>query len=315
VGEEDRLRFDQAWGALAAPPHESRFEERVSTLQGWRCIAWSQKAMVDEAGGRLVAVVAVGRDVTERLRAEEQGRRHLQQLAHVGRISAMGEMATAIAHELNQPLTALRTYARAAQLMAQQPPGPGGGAPPLVDVTDKLVAEVNRAGAVMKRLRDFFRHRGTELQPVALQAVIDEVVQAQAAHADAAGVTLRTDCPPSLPPVWIDAVQIGVVLRNLVSNAIEAAAAAAVPASQVSVQAEAQGRQLVVKVHDSGPGIAADELAELFESRPSAKPGGMGIGLVISRSIIEAHQGRLWAEAGPGGKFSFSIPLLEPEHA
>jgi two-component system, LuxR family, sensor kinase FixL len=138
-------------------------------------------------------------------------------------------------------------------------------------------------------------------------------------------VTLQADCPPALPPVWIDAVQIAVVLRNLVSNAIEAAAPPPStrfpiqPAARVMVQAEAQGRQLVVRVQDSGPGIAADELGELFESRAgsraSSKPGGMGIGLVISRSIIEAHEGRLWAEAGPGGKFSFSIPLLEPDHA
>jgi two-component system, LuxR family, sensor kinase FixL len=269
----------------------------------------------------------LGATVEERQRAEEALRASLH-------AAAAADMAAAMAHELNQPLTALRTYARAAQLMAQQPAAaPGAGGPPLVEVTDKLVAEVNRAGAVMKRLRDFFRERGTELQPVALQTVIDEVVQSQAAHADAAGVTLQADCPPELPPVWIDAVQIAVVLRNLVSNAIEAAAPApaarfplqpagrfpAQPAARVIVQAEAQGRQLVVRVQDSGPGIAADELGELFESRAgsraSAKPGGMGIGLVISRSIIEAHEGRLWAEAGPGGKFSFSIPLLEPDHA
>jgi two-component system sensor kinase FixL len=272
----------------------------------------------------------LGATVEERQRAEEALRASLH-------AAAAADMAAALAHELNQPLTALRTYARAAQLMAQQPPSaPGGAGPPLVEVTDKLVAEVNRAGAVMKRLRDFFSQRGTELQPVALQSVIDEVVQSQAAHADAAGVTLHADCPPALPTVWIDAVQIAVVLRNLVSNAIEAAApapagrfplqpaarfplqsAARFPlqaAPRVTVQAEAQGRQLVVKVQDSGPGIAAEELGELFESRASAKPGGMGIGLVISRSIIEAHEGRLWAEAGPGGKFSFSIPLLEPDH-
>jgi signal transduction histidine kinase len=259
----------------------------------------------------------LGATVEERQRAEEALRASLH-------AAAAADMAAALAHELNQPLTALRTYARAAQLMAQQPPqSHGSNAPPLVDVTDKLVAEVNRAGAVMKRLRDFFRQRGTELQPVALQSVIEEVVQSQAAHADAAGVVLDADCPPSLPTVWIDAVQIAVVLRNLVSNAIEAAAPA--PAARVTVQAEAQGRQMVVKVRDSGPGIPADELGELFDSRDgwrdgsragpraSAKPGGMGIGLVISRSIIEAHEGRLWAEAGPGGKFSFSIPLLDPD--
>jgi two-component system, LuxR family, sensor kinase FixL len=252
----------------------------------------------------------LGATVEERQRAEEALRASLH-------AAAAADMAAALAHELNQPLTALRTYARAAQLMAQQPAtAADGSTASLVDVTDKLVAEVNRAGAVMKRLRDFFRQRGTELQPVALQSVIDEVVQSQAAHADAAGVTLRADCEAALPTVWIDAVQIAVVLRNLVSNAIEAAAATAPACSaQVTVQAEAQGRQLVVKVQDSGPGIAADELGDLFESRASAKAGGMGIGLVISRSIIEAHEGRLWAEAGPGGKFSFSIPLLEPDHA
>jgi len=250
----------------------------------------------------------LGATVEERQRAEEALRASLH-------AAAAADMAAALAHELNQPLTALRTYARAAQLMAQQPPGAAmaGTGPPLVEVTDKLVAEVNRAGAVMKRLRDFFRQRGTELQPVAMHSLIDEVVRAQAAHAEAAGVLLRADCPPALPPVWIDAVQIEVVLRNLVSNAIEAAAAG--PAADVMVRAELQARQLVVKVQDSGPGIDADELGELFESRTSSKPGGMGIGLVISRSIIEAHEGRLWADAGPGGKFSFSIPLLEPDHA
>ena len=249
----------------------------------------------------------LGATVEERQRAEEALRASLH-------AAAAADMAAALAHELNQPLTALRTYARAAQLMAQQAPGGGtGSGPPLVEVTDKLVAEVNRAGAVMKRLRDFFRQRGTDLQPVAMQSVIDEVVRAQAAHAEAAGVKLRADCPPALPLVWIDAVQIEVVLRNLVSNAIEAAADG--PAADVMVRAEVQARQLVVKVQDSGPGIAAGELGELFESRASSKPGGMGIGLVISRSIIEAHEGRLWADAGPGGKFSFSIPLLEPDHA
>lgn len=275
----------------------------------------------------------LGATVEERQRAEEALRASLH-------AAAAADMAAALAHELNQPLTALRTYARAAQLMAQQPPGSAG--PPLSEVTDKLVAEVNRAGAVMKRLRDFFRQRGTELQPTALQSVIEEVVQSQAAHADAAGVTLQADCPPALPPVWIDAVQIAVVLRNLVSNAIEAAAPASAlgaapsaapsaaftargatqPVARVTVQAEAQGRQLVVKVQDSGPGIPPEALGALFESRAepgvpsraSAKPGGMGIGLVISRSIIEAHEGRLWADAGPGGKFFFSIPLLEPDH-
>jgi signal transduction histidine kinase len=162
---------------------------------------------------------------------------------------------------------------------------------------------------VVKRLRDFFRQRGTALQRVEMAPLVDEVLQQQAVRARNAEVQLQAQCAPGLPPVWMDRVQIEVVLRNLVSNALDAAAARPGPQALVQVEAGLHEGQLVVAVRDSGEGIAQEELAQVFESRRSSKPGGMGIGLAISRSIVEAHEGRLWAEAGPGGKFFFSLPV------
>ncbi len=277
-----------------------------------------QPITVFELHRLLAALGATGLLLGATVEEREQAEQALRASLHA---AAAADMAAALAHELNQPLTALRTYARAAQLLAQREDAPAGsgaaaGVPSLSDISAKLVAEVNRAGEVIKRLRDFFRHRGTALQPAQIETVVAQVLGSQALHAQTAGVALHSALEAGLPPVWIDAVQIEVVLRNLVANAIDAAATAPAAGTepQVIVGAAIRGRQLVVDVRDSGTGLALDELAQVFESRPSSKPGGMGIGLVISRSIVEAHEGRLWAEAGPGGKFYFSLPLMEPDH-
>ncbi|WP_395700621.1 MASE1 domain-containing protein [Aquabacterium sp.] len=274
-----------------------------------------QPITVFELHRLLTALGATGLLLGATVEEREQAEQALRASLHA---AAAADMAAALAHELNQPLTALRTYARAAQLLSQRDaaaPAPAG-TPSLADVSAKLVAEVNRAGDVIKRLRDFFRHRGTALQAAQIETIVAQVLGSQALHAQTAGVGLHSEIEASLPAVWIDAVQIEVVLRNLVANAIDAAAAGPAGADepQVVVGAAVRGRQLVVDVRDTGAGLALDELPQVFESRPSSKPGGMGIGLVISRSIVEAHEGRLWAEAGPGGKFYFSLPLTEAEH-
>ena len=174
----------------------------------------------------------------------------------------------------------------------------------------KLVNEASRASNVVKRLRDFFRTRSTELQPVDVSMLVDEVIRSQSTHARAMHVALEGRCDAQLPRVWLDRVQIEVVLRNLVSNAMDAAAQDGAQPAAVSVEGRLRDGHLVVAVRDSGPGISAAMLPHLFESRPSSKPGGMGIGLAICRTIIEAHGGRLWAEVGAGGRFFFSIPLI-----
>jgi two-component system sensor kinase FixL len=135
-------------------------------------------------------------------------------------------------------------------------------------------------------------------------------MRSQSAHATALHLRLDWYCEPGVPKVWIDRVQIVVVLRNLVANALDAAgAASADPASSVAVHMCRKGAEVVTSVVDTGPGLMPEEVASVFENRQSTKPGGMGVGLGISRSIIEAHGGRTWAEPGPGGKFYFSLPI------
>lgn len=237
----------------------------------------------------------------------EEAARDLRASLH---LVAAGDMAAALAHELNQPLTALSTYARASQLLVERL---GRENQALVDVTDKLVQEANRAGDVVKRLRDFFRDHATQLQPTELAPLMDDVMRAQASRAQALQTRLDWFCDPDIPAIWLDRVQIAVVLRNLVANALEAASQSqeATPV-WVSVRAHADGGEVTVAVTDSGDGLAATQTAWIFDSRRSSKPGGMGVGLGICRSIIEAHGGRVWAEAGPGGKFFFSLPVEAP---
>ncbi|MBI5255736.1 MAG: MASE1 domain-containing protein [Burkholderiales bacterium] len=259
----------------------------------------------------LAALAATGLLLGTTVDEREQAERALRATL---RLAAAGDMAAALAHELNQPLAALSAYARAAQLLAKRAPDQPAPAMPLAEVLDKLVAEAGRASGVVKRLRDFFRTRSTELRPTELPALLDEVMRSQAERAAGLRVALHWQCDATLPAVWLDRVQIEVVLRNLVANALEAAAGGA--ASAVQVLATLSAGQVLVTVHDSGPGVPAEALAHLFDTRASTKPGGMGIGLGISRSIVEAHGGRLWAEPGPGGKFVFSLPLsLDALHA
>jgi two-component system sensor kinase FixL len=249
--------------------------------------------------------VLLGATVDEREEAQQALRASL-------RLAAAGDMAAALAHELNQPLTAMSTYARASQLIARRLANSDAGAvAPLLDVTDKLADEATRAGEVVNRLRRFFRDRSTELQPADVAGLVADAVQSQAGRAQGLGVRLDWRCEATLPPVWLDAVQIAVVLRNLLANAIEAASEArggTAGQRSVEVRASQQGDAVVVSVIDSAPGLDSQEVSRVFETRRSDKPGGMGVGLAISRSIVEAHGGRLWAEAGPGGRFHFSLP-------
>ncbi|HET8745439.1 MAG TPA: ATP-binding protein [Ramlibacter sp.] len=256
--------------------------------------------------------VLLGATVDEREQAQQALRASL-------RLAAAGDMAAALAHELNQPLTAMSTYARASQLIARRlDHAPREAVDPLLEVTDKLADEATRAGEVVNRLRKFFRERSTELQPTDLATLLAEAERSQASRAEGLGVRLEWSCDPQLAPVWLDPVQIGVVLRNLLANAIDAASearAAAAAGRSVAVHATREGNEVVVSVTDSAAGLTSEEVDRVFESRRSEKPGGMGIGLAISRSIVEAHGGRLWAEAGPGGKFHFSLPAgTGPQH-
>ena len=247
--------------------------------------------------------LVLGIAVDERARAATELRSSL-------RLAAAGQMAAAIAHELGQPLTALGSYARASQLLVERAEGVGPTElERLRDVSRKIVADTQRAAEVIKRLRDFFSTGSTQLQPASAAVVIGEAIDAQRRRAADLGVEVVQQLDEdALPTVALDRVQIGVVLRNLISNAIDAAASNG-GAGRVVVGARRDEGELLVEVLDNGPGLAPARLASLFDAAPSEKPGGMGVGLSLCRAILDAHGGRLWAAAGPGGRFSFSLPL------
>jgi two-component system, LuxR family, sensor kinase FixL len=265
-------------------------------------------ASVLTQAGMLMATVSMtglllGVVVDERRRADTELRRSL-------RLAAAGQMAAALSHELSQPLTALATYAQAFDLVAQSDVrlDDAQRSRQRADIASHMRAEALRAGEVVRRLRDFFRAGTTQLEPVDVAALAREALQAQAPRAATAGVEARLEFPATTPAAWVDAVQIGVVLRNLVANALDALQDG-VPNARLIVRGSSNNDELLVEVLDNGPGVAAGRAGALFEPAPSDKPGGMGVGLSICRAIVEAHGGRLWAERGPGGHFCFTLPL------
>jgi signal transduction histidine kinase len=231
------------------------------------------------------------------------------------RLAAAGQMAAAIAHELGQPLTALSSYARALQVLLERNEGLAPAeAQRAADIARRIVADTHRAADVVTRLRDFFRSGTTQFESVSPAAVIRDAIDGQRRRAAELGVQIEDAVEEgALPHVALDAVQIGVVLRNLIGNAVDAAAGGE-EAGRVVVAARADAAELLVEVFDNGPGLPASQLPSLFDGGPSDKPGGMGVGLSLCRAIVDAHGGRLWAAAGPGGHFCFRLPLAEASH-
>jgi signal transduction histidine kinase len=270
-------------------------------------LAGYQALTVFEFQALLIALTVTGLflgvTVDERRRAEAELRRTL-------RLAAAGEMAAALAHELNQPLTAVASYARAGRMIA------GAPAPDrtlLLDTLGKLVAESTRASEVVRRLRDFFRSGTTHLAPVALAAVAARVLDAARARADALGIALALEADAALPELLADETQVEVVLRNLVANAIDAASASR--PGKVSVRIAPDGpAALRACVSDSGSGVAEADAERIFEPFETTRASGMGIGLAVSRAIVEAHGGRLWVEPGPRGVFCFTLPREAAAH-
>ena len=308
IHEEDWPATAAARASVAVPPYTMTVEHRVMTPGGWRWLSWSARGIVD-ANGRLTAIVASARDITARRRAEEQARQHLQSLAHVTRVSSMGEMASAIAHEINQPLTAIANYTYASVRMLRS----GAAAQDeILEVLQRVAGEAERAGEVVRRMRSFVRGDEGQVQEVEANFLVNEVVRLAAAEARQNGVELDTRLEVGLQVVLADSIQIQQVLLNLVRNAIEAIAMSGAEERRVQLSTRASGEDMIeIAVADTGPGLAGTDLEKVFEPFYTTKPEGIGIGLALSRSIADAHGGRLWAtaNAGPGATFRLTLPI------
>jgi PAS domain S-box-containing protein len=247
-------------------------------------------------------------DVTERKRAEEAARNHQAELTHVLRVTSMGEMAAGLAHEINQPLSAIANYAQGSVRRLRANPADVG---PVLAVIDDIAAEALRAGEIIRRLRSLIRKEAPRQDWVDVNEVVGEVVRLLEPETRQHGVTVRVYADVQLPTVVVDRIQIEQVILNLVRNAVDAMLEVSGRRELVIRTAAAGGDWVELSVRDTGPGLTAGVLERLFDPFFSTKPAGLGMGLSISRTIIEAHHGRLWvtSPAGGGADFHFTLPV------
>lgn len=256
--------------------------------------------------------------ILEQERMAEAARRQQALLAHASRLNTLGEMASGLVHEINQPITAITLYAEAGLTRARNGPL---GVVETRDVLEKIAAQSARAHAIIHRIRHFARQTKPQYAMVRLNDVFEDIADFLNLEARRHRIGLRYDIAPDLPRVLADALQVQQVILNLVRNAMDAMSANTGPeANAVTITARADPKEVKIAVRDSGSGLAPDAVDQLSYPFFTTKPDGLGLGLSISRSIIEAHGGRLWAtpNAGPGVTFHFTLPAAPAavsEHA
>jgi two-component system sensor kinase FixL len=263
--------------------------------------------------GKPVRMRGVSLDITERWHAEQELQQLRQEIAHVSRVSMMGQLASALAHEINQPLGAILRNAEAAELFIRHE------SPDLNEIR-AILADIRkddqRASAVISRMRALLKGHSLDTRPIEVGELIGEVAALARADAAARHVKLETNVSLGLPSVKGDRVHLQQVLLNLILNGMDAFNGTTQNDRRVTVGARLDGPQSIeIAVSDTGSGIPADELARVFEPFFTTKPHGMGMGLPISRTIIEAHGGRLWAENSNGGGATFRFTLKAAKEA
>lgn len=346
VPPEERAEYRAIFESACRQARPCRHEHHWLTREGHRrAIEWSCAALTSE-NGEVTHVVASGLDMTDRRRAQEELRRskveleetvahrtldltlavrrleqevaqrreaqeqamqRLVELARVSRLTAMGEMTAGLAHEINQPLSAIVNFARGCVRRIE-----GGAVVPadIADAMKHIADQATRAGAIVRHLKDFVRKQPWTPAAVDLCQLLREAAMLIETDLRLHGVVIVFELADDLPPVLADRVQIEQVVVNLLRNAMEAMSEVPSPAV-VTVAARRAGGEAVVSVCDRGPGIPSDMMERVFEPFMTTKHSGLGMGLSISRSIIEAHSGRIAVYAAPqgGAEVRFHLPL------
>jgi PAS domain S-box-containing protein len=264
-----------------------------------------------DSDGNVVGVYALASDVTEQVRAEQESRRQRQELAHVSRAATMGELGASLAHELNQPLSAIISNAQASRRFL------AGEAPDVAELREALrdiIEDGKRAAEVIRGLRALLQKGDIERRALDLNEVVRGVATLMHGELVVKNIRLKLDLASNLPPVFGDMTQLQQVLLNLILNGSEAMNEVDGADRELAVRTSLDGPgTLVVSVRDSGPGLDANHTDRLFDPFFTTKPEGLGMGLSINRSIVEAHHGRLWATPNPdqGATFHFTLPAAE----
>jgi PAS domain S-box-containing protein len=306
--EEDRAETEalvSAWLIGADSPRH--VEKRYRRKDG--AVVWADVSgfLVAPVAGSTPLLAAVVVDITDRKRAADNLREVQAELAHVARITTMGEMAASIAHEVNQPLSGVVINGNASlRWMAADPPNLAEAR----EAVQRIIRDGKRASEVIARIRNLSKKSGAEKEPLDLNETIAEVVAFVQGELRRARVALRTDLAPDLPRVMGDRVQLQQVVLNLVLNGLEAMSTVADRPRELVIETKrAEAEHACVAVRDVGVGLDPEAINRLFDAFYTTKSGGMGMGLSISRSIIENHGGRLWAvpNQGPGATFYVTV--------
>jgi len=282
--------------------HESHWRRRDGSR---RLLGWRNTALRDEAG-QIQYLIGTGIDITDQHMAETRARETLEEASRLQRLQTANELATLLAHELNQPLAAIANYAEAGQLLLSHAPLEQDK---LMRNLDQISQQSLRAGEAIRHLRAFVGRGRIDPVPLDLNTVVRNTCTLMAPKTRSRGIELMLDQDGTLPHVMGVGVHIEQVLLNLLRNAIDAIRDAGMKHGSIRVETCHEVGMARVSVHDSGPGIDAEHADKVFEPLASRKEYGLGVGLRISRSLIEAHGGRLWVEPHrPGGIFHFVLP-------
>jgi two-component system, LuxR family, sensor histidine kinase DctS len=308
---EDREAIEAALRAAREPgAPRAGLELKLMRRGGERFDALLYEAPLIDAEGRQTGWMGSVLDITERKRARELARQQEEKLAATARLVTMGEMASTIAHELNQPLSAIASYTTGClNLLREGAPPPGE----LSEALRKTAEQTQRAGRIIRRVHDFVRKREPTRTPVRMRAVVEEAVGFADVEARKRRVRIQARLADEDPELQADPLLLQQVVLNLLRNAMDAMAATPAERREILVATEAGGASVTVSISDRGCGIPEEVRAQLFQPFFSTKAEGMGMGLNICRSIVEFHRGRVWAEPNPGGGtvFSFSVPVAE----
>jgi C4-dicarboxylate-specific signal transduction histidine kinase len=293
--------------------HEGKVEQisiecrYLHPITGQRWIHHVARVAARNTDGHTLRSYGVVRDITAHKEAENEARQLRDSLTHLARVNTIGVLSGSLAHELNQPLGIILSNAQAAQeLLAQDPPD----LTEVQDILADIVAADRRAGEVIGRLREMLKRGKVSLRPLLLNEVIEEVLHIANSDLIGRGITAVHDLAADLPPIAGDRVQLQQLVLNLVVNGADAMASTEPGMRRLHFQTKLHHSRVQASVRDEGAGLPADP-DRLFQPFYSTKPQGLGLGLSICQAIVDAHDGRLWAEPHPdrGAVFYFELPI------
>jgi PAS domain S-box-containing protein len=308
-GETPPEIYQELWATITSGGEwqgELHNRKKDQTLY-WAAVSISP---ITDKNGSLTHFLGSAEDITERRQADDEARRHRNALAHFGRVSSLGEVATSLAHELNQPLTVI---SGCAQFCLDRLRSDKGKPKDLLDSLEQAAEQAERANQIVRRARSFIQKKEPERKEIDVNDTIWAVSSLLRSDAREHDSDIALELAENLPPVTADSIEVQQVIVNLVHNGVEVMARSAPAPRLVTIRTTARDRTVEIAVHNSGREIPAEDLDQMFQPFFTTKSTGLGMGLSISRTIVEAHGGSLWATSSreSGTEFHFTLPVAD----